>query len=183
MEINLKQLNSIDLDELSSLIIEEEYKNYFLDKPSKEHYYLLAYFSLQHNNSTLLDIGTYKGCSSLALSYNPTNNVISFDIREGLKRLWSTPENIEYIVDDCSKEQYKDLVLSSPFIMLDTDHDGTFEIYFHKYLQDIGYKGLLMLDDIKLNESMVDYWNSVKEEKYDISHVGHHSGTGLVIFK
>jgi hypothetical protein len=34
-----------------------------------------------------------------------------------------------------------------------------------------------------LNESMVDYWNSVKEEKYDISHVGHHSGTGLVIFK
>ena len=28
MEINLKQLNSIDLDELSSLIIEEEYKNY-----------------------------------------------------------------------------------------------------------------------------------------------------------
>ena len=28
MEINLEQLNSIDLDELSSLIIEEEYKNY-----------------------------------------------------------------------------------------------------------------------------------------------------------
>jgi hypothetical protein len=28
MEINLEQFNSIDLDELSSLIIEEEYKNY-----------------------------------------------------------------------------------------------------------------------------------------------------------
>jgi hypothetical protein len=42
---------------------------------------------------------------------------------------------------------------------------------------------LMVRHDIKLNESMVDYWNSVKEEKYDISHVGHHSGTGLVIFK
>ncbi len=40
-----------------------------------------------------------------------------------------------------------------------------------------------MLDDIKLNKSMVNYWDSIKEEKFDISHVGHHSGTGLVIFK
>ena len=74
MEINLKQLNSIDLDELSSLIIEEEYKNYFLDKPSKEHYYLLAYFSLQHNNSTLLDI---IGWSYLILS------ILKFSIISG----------------------------------------------------------------------------------------------------
>jgi len=64
-----------------------------------------------------------------------------------------------------------------------TDHDGIFEIHFHKYLQNIKYKGLLMLDDIKLNKSMVNYWDSIKEEKFDISHVGHHSGTGLVIFK
>lgn len=183
MNINLEQLNNIDLNDLSSLIIEEEYKNYFLDKPGKEHYYLLAYFSLQYNNSTLLDIGTYKGCSSLALSYNSTNNIISFDIRDGLIRLHSTPKNVKYIIDDCSKEQYKDLVLSSPFIMLDTDHDGIFENIFYKYIQQINYKGLLMLDDIKLNKSMIDFWNSINEEKHDLSEAGHHTGTGLIIFK
>lgn len=181
--INETELNKIDLSLLSDRIIDEEFKNYFLDEPGKEHYKLLAYFSLKYNDSTLLDIGTYKGCSALALSYNPTNKITSFDIREGLKRLHSVPDNVECVIDDCSKKQYKDLILSSPFIMLDTDHDGVFEIYFHKYLQDIEYKGLLMIDDIKLNEPMVNYWNSIKEEKHDISHVGHHSGTGLITFK
>lgn len=183
MNINLEQLNNINLNELSLLIIEDEFRGYFLNKPGNDHYYLLAYFSLQYNDSTLLDIGTYRGCSSLALSYNNTNKVVSFDIREGLKRLYSFPENIKYIIDDCIKEQYKELILSAPFIMLDTDHDGIFEIQFQRYLEEIGYKGLLMLDDIKLNEPMMLYWNSIEQEKYDLSETGHWSGTGLVKFK
>jgi hypothetical protein len=40
-----------------------------------------------------------------------------------------------------------------------------------------------MLDDIHLNEAMINYWNSFTEEKYDLTNIGHWSGTGMVIFE
>ena len=55
------------------------FKNYFLEAPGKEHYRLLSYISTLYNGVTILDIGTYKGCSALALSFNPSNKVVSFD--------------------------------------------------------------------------------------------------------
>lgn len=181
--INETELNQIDLSSLSNHIIDEEFKNYFLNEPGKDHYILLAYYSLKYNNSSLLDIGTYTGCSALALSYNPTNKIISFDVKENLRRLKSSPENIEFIIDNCIKEQYKKLILSSPFIMLDTDHDGIFEHEFYNYLCEINWKGILLLDDIHLNNPMKEFWLSISQEKHDISNVGHYTGTGLVIFK
>lgn len=183
INIDLKKLKNLDLFNLSKYIIEDEFRNYFLRDEGQEHYKLLAYYSTQYNNSTLLDIGTYKGCSALALSYNTNNKVVSFDITDGLKRLNNIPNNINFIVDDILDKKYVELILSSPFILLDTDHDGIFENIFYKYIQQINYKGLLILDDIKLNKPMIDFWNSINEEKYDLSEVGHQTGTGLIMFK
>ena len=42
------------------------------------------------------------------------------------------------------------------------------------------YKGFVLLDDIKLNTGMYDFWNNIEEEKYDLSDIGHETGTGLV---
>ena len=42
----------------------------FYDKSGIEHYSMLAYLSTYYNNKTILDIGTYKGGSALALSFN-----------------------------------------------------------------------------------------------------------------
>ena len=41
----------------------------------------------------------------------------------------------------------------------------------------------MLLDDIDLNQPMKEFWGIINEEKYDVSHVGHWSGTGIVIFK
>ena len=49
-------------------------------------------------------------------------------------------------------------------------------------LKKIGYKGLVLLDDIKLNEQMKYFWNDISEEKLDISDYGHWSGTGIFNF-
>lgn len=179
--INKEELLKIDLTEQSKLVIEDEFRGYFLDTIGKEHYKLLAYFSTKYNDCTLIDIGSYKGCSALALSYNKQNKVVSFDIRQGLKRLHKYPENVEFIIGDAMDPIYSEVVLSSPFIMLDTDHDGVFENAFYKYLKEKNYYGILMLDDIKLNKEMIDFWESIDSEKYDVSEYGHHSGTGLVI--
>jgi hypothetical protein len=40
-----------------------------------------------------------------------------------------------------------------------------------------------MLDDIHLNDDMKLFWNNITEEKYDLTSIGHWSGTGLVVFK
>jgi hypothetical protein len=66
---------------------------------------------------------------------------------------------------------------------MDTDHDGNFENQFYNYLQFINYKGYLLLDDIYLNKPMINFWNSIKLEKHDISNIGHTTGTGVVFFK
>ena len=43
---------------------------------TKEHYHLLAYLSNMVNNSTIIDTGTHRGSSALALSYNQSNKQI-----------------------------------------------------------------------------------------------------------
>tara|TARA_R110000822_G_scaffold310538_1_gene443816 strand:+ start:920 stop:1477 length:558 start_codon:yes stop_codon:yes gene_type:complete len=181
--LNKESINKIELGQLSKEINEPEFKNYFLGEPGEEHYKLLGYISSNTNDSILLDIGTYKGCSALALSINLTNTVKSFDVRSGLVNINNVPSNIEFILDDITNGNYKELILSSNFIILDTDHDGSFEQVFYSYIKSINWKGSLLIDDIKLNDPMSVFWDTIIEEKYDISHIGHHSGTGLVIFK
>jgi hypothetical protein len=181
-KLQFENIKNIDLDSLSNLILEQEYKNYFLEVPGKEHYKLLAYISTLYNNQTLLDIGTYKGCSAIALSHNPLNKVISFDVIIDSVRLKSKPSNVEFKVDNILNEEYKHLILNSPFILLDTAHTGPFEYEFYEYLKSIDYVGILILDDIYLNDAMIGFWKYINHEKHDISEFGHHSGTGIVIF-
>lgn len=181
VQLDYETLSTIDLTNLGPSVVEIEFRNYFLDVPGREHYKLLAYFSSQFNNVNLLDIGTYKGCSALALSYNKTNTVHSFDIGD-FTNLTNVPDNIRFHIGYATDEKYIDLLNSSPFIILDTAHDGSFELAFHKHLQDIKWEGLLFLDDINLNEPMRNYWNGIPELKFDVSPYGHWSGTGLVYF-
>jgi len=181
-KLQLESIRTVDINLLANLVEEGEFRSYFLEEPGKEHYRLLSYISTLYTDSTILDIGTYKGCSALALSFNPTNKVISFDIQEGTTRLLKIPGNIEFRVGSILDSKYKDLILNSPLIMLDTAHEGPFEHEFYEYLTTVGYRGILLLDDIHLNEPMKIFWNNIGEEKYDISRIGHHSGTGLVVF-
>ena len=80
MELDLSKINDVDLSHFGNKVNENEFRGYFLGNAGREHYKLLAYFSTLFNNQTLLDIGTYKGCSALALAFNENNNVKSFDL-------------------------------------------------------------------------------------------------------
>jgi len=59
----------------------------------------------------------------------------------------------------------------------------------HRVPYIIGFKGILALDDIHLNSEMKQWWKEVQDgaerggyHTYDISEIGHISGTGLVDF-
>ena len=171
-------LDVVDMN-LYQIIDNEEYQNYYTDKSSKEHYRLLTHISNSFNDETFIDVGTLKGCSALALSTNEKNKVYSFNLSSQLE-LNSLPENVEFIIDNVLNGKYDNILLSAKFILLDTFHDGSFEQEFLNYLKSINYSGVLILDDIYLNNEMRFFWKNINEDKLDITNIGHSSGTGVV---
>ena len=180
--IDEKKLKNIDLAALSDSVKAQEFKDYFLDSPGREHYRLLAYFSGMYSKSKLLDIGTYLGHSALALSYNQTNEVLSFDIVKN-NNLKHQHSNIKFIIDNILNEKYINIINSAPFICLDINHDGVSEQNIYNFLKKINWKGLLFLDDIYLNSEMKDFWSTISKKKYDVTKYGHFTGSGLVLFE
>lgn len=181
-KIEKTELTKLDLVGLSNNIKSEEYRSYFLSEPSKEHYRLLSYISLSEDNINLLDIGTLKGCSSLAMSINAKNKIFSFDVSNSFD-LFEQPKNTEFFIDNILLDKYENIILYSKYILLDTFHDGVFEKEFYEYLKNIKYQGFLLLDDIHLNNDMEEFWNSIEKDKDDITEIGHITGTGVVYFK
>ena len=171
-------LDVVDMN-LFQIIDNEEYQNYYTDRSSKEHYRLLTHISNSFNDETFIDVGTLKGSSALALSTNKKNKVYSFNLSSQLE-LNSLPENVEFIIDNVLNGKYDNILLSAKFILLDTFHDGSFEQEFLDYLKSINYSGVLILDDIYLNNEMRSFWENINEDKMDITNIGHGSGTGVV---
>jgi hypothetical protein len=158
-----------------------EHQVFYQSISSLEHYRLLSYISNIHNGIKILDVGTFKGCSALAFSYNKNNKVYSFNLLDQLD-LNYVPDNIEFIVDNILNGKYDSLINESKVILIDTFHDGTFEKEFYDYLFKLGFKGILILDDIYLNSEMINFWDSIKIEKIDMTDFGHMTGTGVVFF-
>lgn len=179
--ITINDINTIGDIKFSNCIIETEFKNYYTALPGDEHYKLLSYISYQYKNEILIDIGTYKGCSALALANNESNHVKSFDLYN-YRNIKNEPSNIEFIIDDILKNDYIDLLLSSKFILLDTFHDGIFENELYSHLINIKWSGMLMLDDIYLNDEMKHFWSLITKTKYDLTNIGHKTGTGIILF-
>ena len=88
LEITNDQLDSIDLSAYKKLTNSiDTPKEWFYLESGREHYRLIAYISTLFQESQLLDIGTYQGSSSIAMSYNSNNSVISFDVNPQFKSL------------------------------------------------------------------------------------------------
>lgn len=175
---NLKNCLSFDLSYAKEYARNEYDFKQMTDE--KEHYRLVAYMSYMYNDETLYDIGTYRGLSAIALAANPKNTVISYDIKDYLRV--KQMSNIQYKIGNC----YEDAgMLKSPLILLDVDpHNGEFEKQFVTFLLEKQYKGIVVFDDINLNAPMKEFWAWMTQvEKHDITEYGHHSGTGLAVFK
>lgn len=181
LNVHNSRLNNIFLGKLAEHIIDKDSKKYFLEPAGKEHYRLLSYMSLICKDAVILDIGTNKGASALALSINKSNHIISADVGNYI-RLTGMEElqNISFIINpDITKDKS---FLNSCFIVLDTLHLGDYEELVYRFLFNNGYKGCLFCDDIHLNAEMEYFWKSVKNTKADLTYKGHITGSGLINF-
>lgn len=161
----------------------------FYERPGDQHYRLLSYFSTLFNNVNILDIGSHRGYSALALSYNRSNRIHSFDIVDNIVPSIKTVDSIKFYNADLFNHavfnSYVPLILSCPFIFLDVDpHNGKMEIELYRFLKEIDYAGFVICDDIWYFKEMRDhFWYQVPDsERYDLTAVGHWSGTGIVSF-
>jgi len=185
--LNKDVINAIDLATLEKYIEwKPEFVQYFNKDVGTEHYKLLAYLSTQIQSPKIIEIGTFVGNGTNALSYNESKQVESYDIFNSFPAdpnilTVEAKPNVKCFVKDSVGELHN-IVKDTDLVFIDIDHTGYTEHIMIDELEKIGYKGLVILDDIKINEGMVNFWNSITQEKFDISAYGHWSGTGIVNF-
>jgi hypothetical protein len=172
------EVAKIDLSPHTHKLNSTEYGRY-LTQEAGEHYRLLAYISSVCSGETIYEVGTHFGASLIALSFNPSVNLFSYDIQYLLK-IDKIPRNVTFCIGDFRNNPH---ILSAPFIFIDVDpHDGVQERNFHQFFLDNGYRGRVLWDDIHLNDKMQSWWDGVTNEKHDLTEVGHATGTGLIVY-
>jgi hypothetical protein len=184
--LKLGSISKISFEKFNDILLCED----FYKEPGDQHYRLLAYFSTLFDNVNIIEIGTHLGESAIALSYNETNTVYTFDILNKISDDKKNRKNINYVIDDImtnneSRNKWKDIILKSEFIFLDVDpHNGIMEYDFYLFLKENKYQGFVICDDIWYFKEMRDnFWYKIDYcFRYDISHFGHWSGTGIFTF-
>lgn len=189
--MNQAALDAIDMEALAKLpgaVQSEGNRREFTGPSGREHYRMLAFLSGLFRNATIIDIGTHLGMSALALSSEPSNRVISFDIKVTTNAA-AAERGVRFetadLWDPAVREQWKETILGAPLIFLDIDpHEGTRELEFYRWLLGCDYRGLLVLDDIWYFKPMRDnMWYAIPEShKTDVTLVGHWSGSAIVHF-
>ena len=175
-----KEILDINLSNLSDLIADAQYRNFFLAGPGRENYKLIASIASLFPGQKVFDLGTYFGLASVAMSMNPEVQVISYDTIER-KRLTSLPTNITYNIGDPLTDPE---LLKSPFIFIDLEpHDGINEQIMHNFFVDNKYQGVVVWANINCNAAMTGWWVGLTYKRADITNAGHWAGTGLMIYE
>jgi len=211
MKISLSNLHEAWHGSVRDYYEVRDMKKEFFQEPGY-HYAILSYLSTLFNDSVIVDVGTQHGQSAVALAYNQSNKVYTYDIKDWTHKdtLINNPlvNNVEFTLRDCIHtpwgEKEKEIFESSSLIFLDVDpHDGLQEDIFLEFLLEIEWKGILVVDDIRLEigdseerqgkglghvgagaRGMEEWWESVKVPKYDVTddYFGHGSGMGVICF-
>ena len=176
-----------------------------------EHYYaILVHLSTYFTDSVIVDLGTNRGGSAAALSYNRSNEVYTFDIaiNDEAISLFEQYENITYLIGNCIENNWhgqpqiippglrirplkseREIFLSSELIFLDIDpHDGVQESQVLEFLITNNWKGIMVCDDIgghsnNFHPRMRDWWNSIELTTYNIvNKYASDTGTGIICF-
>lgn len=187
--ITRSDINCIDSSSYFSSFVSADMDPDVFGEVGQEHYKLLTYLSTRFDNTTILDIGSHLGHSALALSYNPTNIIHSFDLVDNVRPSIKSAKNIQFhqenLFEPAVFEKWTNVILASPFIFLDVDpHNGNMETMFMGYLKEAGYEGFVICDDIwYFKEMRNNFWYKLEDKhRYDLTDLGHWSGTGVVTF-
>lgn len=159
-----------------------------------EHYRLLAALVQELQPRNVLEIGTFTGLSALAmLCYLPADSQLTtFDIIpwDKISGTYLRPSDflsgkLTQIICDLKDPEncrtHASLLRSADLIFIDGPKDGIFEQRLLDNFARVGLQPctLLVFDDIRIWK-MLEIWRKIPYPKFDITTIGHFTGTGLV---
>jgi predicted O-methyltransferase YrrM len=164
-----------------------------LNRLAGQHYRILAGLAEAWGATRIVEIGTYRGTSALALLEAPTvESLITYDLVswEQFDGTWLGPadfsDRLEQRLADLGRPEVfaaeADVLASADLVFVDASKDGVFEPAFFAQLFALEPKGpqLIVLDDIRVL-TMVKLWSEITLDKFDLTSFGHWSGTGIVV--
>ena len=134
----LEELKEIDLSYMitiskeSGVVPEVVIENELREPPGVVPYPLYAYFSTLFDNGVILDVGTLHGGSALAAAYNPTNQVISYEVTPHIEYEKIKKDNVTFKLMDFREDDTLNFD-EVKMIIIDTDHTGAQEREFMKF--------------------------------------------------
>ena len=184
--LNLNLINEVKIH-LTDPSTMTEYKNEFecayncfFQLPGENHYHLFANISNQINNAIIIDLGTYRGLSTLAWSYNESNIVHTFDIEYDYAGRHNTiyqdqqiikKDNIKGNIYDIFKEDIdnniKNLLLNSTIIFMDAgDHlSKKLETFLIDFLHMCTFKMPIIYDNSAFRQNYHIYKGNLSVAK------------------
>jgi hypothetical protein len=122
--------------------------------------------------------------------------VLAFCNQQDPEASWRVPESVQQLARESGIEALDVTVTSAlegiddlvqrqgcKLMVLDKDpHDGVFERLVIQKLMDLDYRGLLIMDDARLNPEMANVIKWAPLKKVDATHLGHWSGTTVLVF-
>jgi predicted O-methyltransferase YrrM len=159
-----------------------------------EHYRLLAALVRLLKPSLILEIGTYRGHSALAMlpELEKGARLVTFDVVPWteIDECLLLPEDfadgrVVQVVADLGDareaKRHADLIRAADLIFVDAAKDGVLERLILANFETLGLKDgvIVIFDDIR-QWNMLDIWRSIRRPKLEVTSLGHYSGTGLI---
>lgn len=135
--------------------------------------------------AVIVEIGTRRGESAIQMaSACPKTQVITIDTNPGsaeyIRKMGL--KNLRSIICDSAKA-VPEVEVWSPIDILFIDSDHVYDQAireFRDYAPLVRKNGMIILDDIHINEGMDRFWNEIKYPKLELNHL-HTKGFGIVI--
>lgn len=159
-----------------------------------EHYRLLAALVKLLQPRRVVEVGTFRGLSALALkNFLPAaGKIVTFDIVPWdslsdtcLEREDFEDGRLQQQIGDLSDaavfELHRKVIQETELLFIDGPKDGVFERKLLRHLETIDFQKplLVVMDDIRF-WNMLATWQDIARPKLDLTSFGHWSGTGLV---
>lgn len=146
---------------------------------TNNYYEFLKYLVIQLHPKTIVELGTHRGHSCVAMltgfrNYN--GHIYTIDIREQF------PLEDHRITKIISNDLEVDLeqIPKIDLLFIDTHHYANhIAKELNKYIPHVKMNGIVVMDDILIND-MYSVWKKIKYPKIELNHI-HNSGFGVFV--
>jgi predicted O-methyltransferase YrrM len=184
MQLIRKEVVMQDMSRLKPFVSRKYWKR--MDRKTKEHYRFLTWIAEQYSDELFLDLGTRAGASAMCLAFNPTNQVLTYDIHHLLLKYnkfdFSDFPNIKFMLKDATlitPEEFS----AAKVIFLDISHTSKPERAILRVLDESKFKGFLIMDDVQHYRfpKLRELWEEIDRPKLLVP-FAHDTGTGVVSY-